>query len=102
MHASLSTRWTGRFGQLALAKTDGDADLADESGQELDPEPLDPDSEEEADSVDLQAALLARRHALTPRGSKRLLKATRWGAPSPPGDPMTTTAPPAPASPCAP
>lgn len=36
--------------------------------QELDPEPLGPDSEEEADSLDLKAALLARLHTLTPRG----------------------------------
>jgi restriction system protein len=38
------------------------------SHQELDPEPLGADSEEEADSLDLKAALLARLHALTPRG----------------------------------
>jgi len=34
----------------------------------LDPEPLGSESEEEADSLDLRAALLARLHALTPRG----------------------------------
>lgn len=34
----------------------------------LDPEPLGSDSPEEADSLDLKAALLARLHALTPRG----------------------------------
>lgn len=39
-----------------------------ESDQELDPEPLDTDSEEEADSLDVKAALLARLHALSPRG----------------------------------
>jgi restriction system protein len=39
-----------------------------EAEQELDPQPLGPDSEEEADSLDLKAALLARLHALTPRG----------------------------------
>jgi restriction system protein len=39
-----------------------------ESDQELEPEPLGPDSEEEADSLDLKAALLAQLHALTPRG----------------------------------
>jgi restriction system protein len=39
-----------------------------ESDQELDPEPLGSDSEEEADALDLKAALLARLHALTPRG----------------------------------
>jgi restriction system protein len=39
-----------------------------ESDQEVDPEPLGADSEEEADSLDLKAALLARLHALTPRG----------------------------------
>ncbi len=39
-----------------------------ESDQELDPEPLGTDSEEEADSLDLKAALLARLHALSPRG----------------------------------
>jgi restriction system protein len=33
-----------------------------------DPEPLGSDSDEEADSLDLKAALLARLHALTPRG----------------------------------
>jgi restriction system protein len=37
------------------------------SDQELDPEPLGSDSEEEADSLDLKAALLARLHALKPR-----------------------------------
>ena len=36
--------------------------------QELDPEPLGSNSEEEVDSLDLKAALLARLHALTPRG----------------------------------
>jgi restriction system protein len=36
--------------------------------RELDPEPLGPDSDEEADALDLKAALLARLHALTPRG----------------------------------
>jgi restriction system protein len=39
-----------------------------ESDQELDLEPLGTDSEEEADSLDLKAALLARLHALSPRG----------------------------------
>ncbi len=39
-----------------------------ESDQELDPEPLGTDSEEEADSLDVKAALLARLHALSPRG----------------------------------
>jgi restriction system protein len=39
-----------------------------ESDQELDPEPLGSDSEEEADALDLKAALLTRLHALTPRG----------------------------------
>jgi restriction system protein len=38
-----------------------------ESDQKPDPE-LGADSEEEADSLDLKAALLARLHALTPRG----------------------------------
>lgn len=38
------------------------------SGEAVDPEPLGPGSEEEADSLDLKAALLARLHALTPRG----------------------------------
>jgi restriction system protein len=38
-----------------------------ESDPAPDPE-LSPDSEEEADSLDLKAALLARLHALTPRG----------------------------------
>jgi restriction system protein len=36
--------------------------------QELDPEPLGAESEAEADSLDLKAALLARLHALSPRG----------------------------------
>ena len=36
--------------------------------READPEPLGADSDEEADSLDLKAALLARLHALTPRG----------------------------------
>jgi restriction system protein len=36
--------------------------------QEPDPEPLGSESEAEADSLDLKAALLARLHALTPRG----------------------------------
>jgi restriction system protein len=39
-----------------------------EAEQELDPEPLGHDSEKEADSLDLKAALLARLHALTPGG----------------------------------
>ena len=39
-----------------------------EPDQELDPEPLGSGSEAEADSLDLKAALLARLHALTPRG----------------------------------
>jgi restriction system protein len=39
-----------------------------ESDQGVDPEPLGADSDEEADSLDLKAALLARLHALTPRG----------------------------------
>jgi restriction endonuclease Mrr len=39
-----------------------------EPDQELDPEPLGSESEAEADSLDLKAALLARLHALTPRG----------------------------------
>ena len=39
-----------------------------ESDQELDPEPLGTDSEEEADSLDVKAALLVRLHALSPRG----------------------------------
>jgi restriction system protein len=62
-----------------------------ESDQELDPEPLGSDSEEEADSLDLKAALLARLHALTPRGFEdfvvHLLKSygmelTRVGGPT--------------------
>jgi restriction system protein len=36
--------------------------------QVLDPEPLDSESEAEAGSLDLKAALLARLHAMTPRG----------------------------------
>jgi restriction system protein len=39
-----------------------------ESDQRPDPGSLGPDSEEEADSLDLKAELLARLHALTPRG----------------------------------
>lgn len=59
--------------------------------QELDPEPLGPDLEAEADSLDLKAALLARLHALTPRGFEdfvvHLLKSygmelTRTGGPT--------------------
>lgn len=38
------------------------------SDQELDPEPLGSDSDAEADTLDLKAALLARLHGLTPRG----------------------------------
>ncbi len=39
-----------------------------EPDQGLDPEPLGSESEAEGDSLDLKAALLARLHALTPRG----------------------------------
>lgn len=39
-----------------------------EPDQDVDPGPLGSESEEEADSFDLKAALLARLHALTPRG----------------------------------
>jgi restriction system protein len=39
-----------------------------EPDQKPDPGPIGPDSEEEADTLDLKAALLARLHALTPRG----------------------------------
>jgi restriction system protein len=39
-----------------------------ESDEKPDPGAIGPDSEEEADSLDLKAALLARLHALTPRG----------------------------------
>ena len=62
-----------------------------EPDQELDPEPLGSESEEEADSLDLKAALLARLHALTPRGFEdfvvHLLKSygmelTRTGGPT--------------------
>src|SRR4051812_7505806 len=62
-----------------------------DSEQGVDPEPLGADSEEEADSLDLKAALLARLHALTPRGFEdfvvHLLKSygmelTRTGGPT--------------------
>ena len=62
-----------------------------EPAQLLDPEPLGAESEEEADSLDLKAALLARLHALTPRGFEdfvvHLLKSygmalTRTGGPT--------------------
>jgi restriction system protein len=39
-----------------------------DSDEELEPEPFGTDTEEEADVLDLKAALLARLHALTPRG----------------------------------
>lgn len=39
-----------------------------EQEADLDPEPLGSDSEEEADALDLKGALLARLHALSPRG----------------------------------
>jgi restriction system protein len=39
-----------------------------EPDQAVDPEPLGSESEAEADSLDLKAALLARLHAMTPRG----------------------------------
>jgi restriction system protein len=62
-----------------------------DSDQELDPEPLGSDSEEEADSLDLKAALLARLHALTPQGFENFvvlllksygLELTRVGGPT--------------------
>lgn len=39
-----------------------------EQASDVDPEPLGSDSDAEADALDLKAALLARLHALTPRG----------------------------------
>jgi restriction system protein len=62
-----------------------------EANRELDPEPLGSDSDAEADSLDLKSDLLARLHALTPRGFENfvvhLLKSygmelTRTGGPN--------------------
>ncbi len=52
-----------RTRQRATAELTEQPELSD-----FDPEPLGSDSEEEADSLDLKAALLARLHALSPRG----------------------------------
>jgi restriction system protein len=61
-------RWTGRSGGLVPA-TGGPVEPEQvDRDHELDPEPLGGESDAEADSLDLKAALLARLHALRPRG----------------------------------
>ena len=66
--AQLLTKWTGRFAALEHHKRSVAAIEPTVADSQLDPEPLGSDSPSEADSLDLKAALLARLHALSPRG----------------------------------